>query len=123
MEAFRRLHTYLQPECLETLSRSGEEFILGSKIPGEGRSRVMCSGGCLSHGSSHLPEFKVLCRKRTNDFRECECIMQTEVDWKHLFNVCSLCYVAVASLETSLYNFEGSVMVLLSTVRRTSCKC
>lgn len=61
-----------------------------------------------------LPEFKVLCRKRTNDFRGCECIMQTEVDWKHLFNVCSLCYVAVAALETSLDSVEGSVVVLLA---------
>lgn len=83
---------------------------------------MVCSGGCLSHRSFHLPEFKILCRKRTNDFRECECIMQTEVDWKHLFNICSLCYVAVASLETSFYSFEGSVMILLAAVQRTSCK-
>lgn len=33
---------------------------------------------------------------------------------KHLFNVCSLCYVAVAALETSLDSVEGSVVVLLA---------
>lgn len=44
----------------------------------------------------------------------CECILQTAVDSKHICNVCSLCYVAIAALGISLYNFEGSVMVSLA---------
>lgn len=74
-------HTYSPSVWRPFLGAESNSF-LGLKFLGEGWSRVVCSGDCLSCRSSHLPEFKVLCKKRTNDFRGCECIMQTEVDWE-----------------------------------------
>lgn len=88
LEAFRRLHTHIWPVCLETLSKSSQgNSFLGLRFLDKALSRVVCSGGCKSHKSSCSLEFKILLRKSTHDFRECECIFQTEVDWRHLFNV------------------------------------